>query len=116
MEKTLCQIRELYRAIATFEEQFAQRHHLCLNEGMVLCSLSKVERLSAGELAGLLGLTTSNASKVIRSVESKGLVERVLGDRDKRQMYFSLTDTGKQRLHEIKSEALEIPSLLNAVL
>src|SRR3712207_7677516 len=68
-----------------------KKHHLCLNEGMLLCSLSKVDRLSSGEIAETLGLTNSNASKVIRSVEDKGLVERVMGVVDKRQMYFSLT-------------------------
>ncbi|GAE20993.1 3-to-5 oligoribonuclease A [Bacteroides pyogenes JCM 10003] len=83
---------------------------------MLLCSLSKVDRLSSGEIAETLGLTNSNASKVIRSVEDKGLVERVMGVVDKRQMYFSLTRKGKKALSEIVCEELEMSDLLQRVL
>lgn len=54
--ETLCKIRDLYRAIAEFETRFEKVHHLCLNEGMLLCCLSKKKRLSSGEIAELLGL------------------------------------------------------------
>ena len=55
--------KRLYRAIAEFETRFEKVHHLCLNEGMLLCCLSKKKRLSSGEIAELLGLTNSNTSK-----------------------------------------------------
>lgn len=114
--ETLCKIRDIYRAVAAFELEFEKAHNLCLNEGMLLCTLSKTERLSSGELAESLGLTTSNTSKVIRSVEIKGLVERVLGVVDKRQMYFSLTPKGKQALSQIKCNEQDIPNLLKDIL
>jgi DNA-binding MarR family transcriptional regulator len=114
--ETLCKIRDIYRAVAAFEAVFEKQHDLCLNEGMLLCSLSKTEKLSSGELAEALGLTTSNTSKVIKSVETKELVERVLGNVDKRQMYFSLTKKGRKRLEEIKCDHLEIPDLLQEML
>lgn len=81
--ETLCKIRDLYRAIAEFETRFEKAHHLCLNEGMLLCCLSRKKRLSSGEIAEQLGLSNSNTSKVIRSVEDKGYIERNLGDCDK---------------------------------
>ena len=80
------------------------------------CCLSKKKRLSSGEIAELLGLTNSNTSKVIRSVEDKGYVERNLGDSDKRQMYFSLTAEGKKILKEMECCNIEIPELLRSVL
>ena len=49
--ETLCKIRDLYRAIAEFETRFEKAHHLCLNEGMLLCCLSRKKRLSSGEIA-----------------------------------------------------------------
>ena len=61
-------------------------------------------------------LTNSNTSKVIRSVEDKGYVERNLGDSDKRQMYFSLTAEGKKILKEMECCNIEIPELLRSVL
>ena len=94
MEK-LCRIRELQRAVNRFEAALERSYGICLNEGMALCSLSKAGRLSCGELGEMLGLTPSNTSKVLRSVEGKGYVNRELGTNDKRQMYFSLTEAGR---------------------
>ncbi len=61
----MCLLRDIYRSVREFELEFQQRHDLCLNEGMLLCSL-RSEKLSSGEIADKVGLTNSNASKVIR--------------------------------------------------
>ncbi|MFV0470402.1 MAG: winged helix DNA-binding protein [Dysgonomonas sp.] len=112
--KTLCTLRDIYRSIRDFEEFFQQKHDLCLNEGMLLCSL-KSDKLSSTELAEMLGLTTSNTSKVIKSVENKGFIDRILGKDDKRQMYFVLTESGKSKLKVIKKEEVEITKLLEKI-
>lgn len=113
--ETLCKIRDIYRAVSIFEAEMEHIHNLCLNEGMLLCVLSKSDNLSSGELAETLGLTTSNASKVIRSVEEKGLIHRVLGKNDKRQMYFSLTKKGKEALINIKCDKMDMPAILREI-
>lgn len=112
----LCKIREINRAVAAFEAEMEKMYHLSLNEGMLLCSLSKTERLSSGEIADSLGLTNSNASKVIRSVEYKSLIKRVMGKTDKRQMYFSLTPEGEKALQEIHCDRITVPDLLKELL
>ena len=114
--QTLCKIRELNKAVTAFETRFEEAFHVGLNEGMLLCTLSNLGQLSSGEIADHLGLRTSNTSKVIRSVELKGLVKRVVGKEDKRQMYFSLTAEGKKILKEMECCNIEIPELLRSVL
>ena len=114
--ETLCKIRDIYRTIVEYETRFEKVHNLCLNEGMLLCSLSKNEKLTSGEIAKLLGLTNSNTSKVIRSVENKKLVKRAIGKNDKRQIYFSLTKEGINKLNDISSTKVEIPDYLNSIL
>ena len=114
MEK-LCRIRELQRAVNRFEAALERSYGICLNEGMALCSLSKAGRLSCGELGEMLGLTPSNTSKVLRSVEGKGYVNRALGTTDKRQMYFSLTEKGRVLLGSINCEEIETPELLKTL-
>ena len=114
-EKTLCRIRDIYRSIATFEADFETKYDISLNEGMLLCSL-KGNDYSSSELAELLGLTNSNTSKVIKSVEEKGLIQRNIGKDDKRQMYFSLTKDGKARLDNIRCEEIDIPEMLKTVI
>jgi len=107
----LCRIRDLQRAVHQFEANLERLYGICLNEGMTLCSLSKAGRLSCGELSDLLGLTPSNMSKVLRSVEEKEFVRRELGTADKRQMYFSL-----QLLASIDCGKIETPNPITALL
>lgn len=110
--ETLCRIRDLARAVADFEQQFERRYGLSLNEGVLLCRLCRHETLTSGEIADSLQLSCSNASKVIRSVEQKGLVCRKLGDEDKRRMLFSLTPEGRRELERLKVCSVEPPELI----
>lgn len=113
----LCRIRDLQRTVADFERGFERLYGICLNEGMVLCSLRGAGgRLSAGELGDLSGLTASNVSKVLAAVERKGFVGRALGDDDRRRMYFELTPEGERLLDEIRSKGCEVPPLLRRAL
>ena len=78
---------------------------------MVLCCVGE-ETVMGGAVVERTGLTASHASKVIRSVEEKGLLVRSLGEKDKRQMFFTLTDKAKERLEDIRKHGIEIPDLL----
>lgn len=113
--ETLCKIRDVYRAIAEFEVQFTQMYDLSLNEGMLLCTLFNTPKLTSSEIAEALGLSASNTSKVIRSVEGKKLITRLIGKEDKRQMRFSLTTEGKNRISDIKNATFELSELLQQV-
>lgn len=113
--KKLCAIRDVCRSIADYENKFQKVFSMCLNEGMILCCL-KESRLSSGEIAEQINLTCSNTSKLIRSVEEKGYIKRVLGDKDKRQMYFVLTKEGKKILNDIEERDLEISYPLSRII
>ena len=113
--ETLCKIRDIYRAIAEFEVQFTQMYDLSLNEGKLLCTLLNTPKLTSSKIAEALGLSASNTSKVIRSVEEKKLITRLIGKEDKRQMRFFLTTEGKNRISDIKNATFELPGLLQQV-
>ena len=93
-------MRDILKALNDFERDFERTHGVCLNEAAVLCSL-KSGRLSASDIAAKVGLTPSHASKVIRSIERKGLVERVLGQ--------------QERLDGMRCGSVEVPQLLRPV-
>jgi DNA-binding MarR family transcriptional regulator len=99
-----------------FEAALQRRYGLGLNESMLLCTLFKSGRSTSGEIASCLGLTCSNTSKVIVCAEKKKLIRRSLGDSDRRQMLFSLTEKGKTLLETIRQDSPEIPDLLKTVL
>lgn len=109
--ETICLMRDICRAIQTFEADFVKVHHLSLNEAMLLCSLSEGQ-LSAAGLAEVNVMTPSHTSKVIRSLEEKGLLRRVLGKDDRRKMYFELTDHGRQSLSKMRCGSVGVPEIL----
>ncbi|MFQ8804804.1 MAG: winged helix DNA-binding protein [Alistipes indistinctus] len=51
------------------------------------------------------------ASKVIRSVEEKGLRRCDSGEQDKRKMYFELTAAGKKCLAGMKCGSVAVPEI-----
>ncbi|MCK9163008.1 MAG: MarR family transcriptional regulator [Bacteroidales bacterium] len=112
----LCKIRDIYTAIEKFEVGFEKEYELSLNEGMLLCTLLEVKTLSSTELAKKLGLTCSNTSKVIKSIEGQNFIERSLGKEDKRQMYFKLTKEGEEKIRAVKTSKVNIPEDLKPLL
>lgn len=115
--KTICMMRDIYKALASFEAQFEEIYNLSLNEAMILCALQEAKKeMTSTELSTRTGMAPSHTSKVIRTVEEKGLIQRALGETDKRQMYFNLTPEGKKRLEAINLEKVEVPEMLKPLL
>ncbi len=101
-------MRDLLKALAELEGRLEESYGVSLNEAMVLCSVGD-ETVTAGSITACTGMTPSHASKVIRSVEGKGMLVRKLGEHDKRQMYFTLTPKGKSCLESIKERGVDMP-------
>ncbi len=87
-----------------------------MNEGMALCTLSDAQCLTSSKLAEQLGLSYSNMSKVIKSLEAKDYIKRCVGKEDKRQMLFSITESGEQLLADIRTSEMVFPEVLGACL
>lgn len=113
---TICRMRDIYKALAGFEAAFESAYGLSLNEAMVLCALDECGgEMTSTAIAARTEMGTSHTSKVIRSVEEKGLIKRALGTVDKRQMYFRLTPEGGKQLKEILLDKVEIPEILKPI-
>ncbi len=104
-------MRELFKALSELETRLIEKHGVSLNEAMALCCIGG-DTLTASIISEHTGLSASHASKVIRTIEEKGLIIRSLGDKDKRQMYFTLSGKGCECLKALKENEIEIPELL----
>lgn len=104
-------MRELIRAMAQLEDALLERYQVSPNEAMALCCIA-ADTLTAKTISDNIGLTASNTSKVLRALEDKRLIERKLGEVDRRQMYFSLTPEGISRLAMLKTEEIPIPTFI----
>ena len=104
-------MRDLMLALADFEHKLLQTHDVSLNEAMVLCAVG-YQRVTASHISECTGLRPSNASKVIGALEQRGLIDRQMGEQDKRQVYLSLTKSGQDYLQKLKDYEFNIPDLL----
>jgi DNA-binding MarR family transcriptional regulator len=87
-----------------------------MNEAMLLCLLSENKSLSAGDISTELGLTCSNASKVIASMEKSGLILRRTSKADGRSMTFSLSKKGTALLDKVHCDNIQIPEDLQRLI
>lgn len=107
----ICRLKDIYKALYQFEKDFSESNGITINEGMILCCLKEGKSKAANELCDFVGLSNSRVSRVINSVESKGYISRQMGETDKRQMIFTLTSLGKEKVKEILSKNMDLSAL-----
>ena len=86
--KTICVMRDVFKAMARFEDAFEKVYQVSLNEAMILCALQEASpnNMTATSLSKRTELTPSHASKMLRILEEKELIVRTLGEEDRRLM------------------------------
>ena len=115
--KTICAMRDVFRALTDFESSFEKIYRLSLNEAIILCTLKcSAEKITATDLSKQTDLSPSHTSKMLRILEEKGLIIRSLGSKDRRQMYFQLSPAGRQRVDTLELDKVEIPELLKPLI
>lgn len=111
----ICKLKDIYKMLYKFEKEFAENNGITINEGMLLCCLKDGKPKTAADLCEFIGLSNSRVSKVIFSIEEKGYINREMGKIDKRQMIFSLTKEGKNKIKEMKSHSIDFNYLVISV-
>lgn len=83
------------------------------SEFTILLSIAENPNVRQGKLADVLQIKWSNMTKMVRSLESRGLVDRVIPPDDRRSVRLVLTDegrtileTGRLRMIEADRQAL----------
>ncbi len=107
----ICRIKEVYKTLHQFENTFAERHGITINEAMLLCCLKNGEVKTAGELCEYIGLSGPRVSKIITTVENKGYIRRGISSHDRRQMLFSLTEEGVAKIRQMQTAPVGLEEL-----
>lgn len=111
--KTICMMRNVLKALSSFETVFENTYGVSLNESMILCALHEAKKpMTSTALSKQTDLSPSHTSKMIRILEEKKLIERTLSETDKRLMFFHLTSDGQKRVQKLTLSNIEIPDLL----
>lgn len=107
----ICKLKDVYKALYSFDRDFSDKNGITINEGMILCCLKDNLPHSALDICNFVGLSTSRVSRVINTVENKGFIRREMGSTDKRQMFFSLTDDGQEKVNSLRDHSLDLSEL-----
>jgi len=65
------------------------------------------EGISVGDLAGLLMVSRQNLTGVLSRLESRGLITRMVDERDKRSRFIVMTEAGWQRWADMQPQIEE---------
>ena len=99
--RDLCSLRDLVRSIHELERELKRVYGLTLNEGLCLCCVSNRGQ-SPGDCARQMGLSPSRISRLLNSLERKGLLERRSVPDDHRSTGLVPTDKGRERLRVLR--------------
>lgn len=83
------------RRIGVLSEQFL-RSEFSLTEGRVLHEIAQRETVTAGDIGKELGLDAGYLSRILRSFERRGFIEKRPSRTDRRQTLVSLTSSGRE--------------------
>ena len=113
--ESICALKDIYKALYQFEKEFSECYNITINEAMLLCCMKDGKEKTAGALCEYIGLSNSRVSKVIIAVEKKGYISRCISPEDKRQMLFSPTVAGKEKIQSMQQAQIEFEQLYSTL-
>lgn len=99
-------IKTAWHAIARMYNQQAMRHGLTMSMGFVLLNINSEEGTPATKIAPLMGLEARSLTRLLKSMEEKGLIYREADKTDKRLVRIVLTKEGKKKRDRSKETVL----------
>jgi MarR family transcriptional regulator, organic hydroperoxide resistance regulator len=99
-------IKAVWHAIARMYNQQAGKHDITMSMGFVLLNINSEEGTPATKIAPLMGLEARSLTRLLKSMEEKGLIYREPDKSDKRLVRIVLTREGKRKRDRSKETVL----------
>ncbi|MFD1873204.1 MarR family winged helix-turn-helix transcriptional regulator [Hymenobacter bucti] len=90
-------IKVAWHAISRMYNTQAARYDITTSIGFVLLNIDQEIGTPATKIAPLLGLETRSLTRILRSMEEKGLIYKQADTQDKRSVRIFLTDLGLEK-------------------
>jgi MarR family transcriptional regulator, organic hydroperoxide resistance regulator len=98
-------IKAAWHAIARMYNQKAAKHDLTMSMGFVLLNIHS-EGTPATKIAPLMGLEARSLTRLLKTMEEKGLIYRETDPIDKRMVRIVLTKEGKRKKERSRETVL----------
>ena len=90
-------IKVAWHAISRMYNTQAARYDITTSIGFVLLNIDQEAGTPATKIAPLLGLETRSLTRILRSMEDKGLIYKQADAQDKRSVRIFLTELGLEK-------------------
>ena len=105
-------IRMAWHAIARMYNQQAVQYDATMSMGFVLLNINSEEGIPATKIAPLMGLEARSLTRLLKTMEEKGLVYREADKHDKRSVRVLLTAEGKEKREKARQKVLKFNELV----
>lgn len=99
-------IKAAWHAIARMYNQQALKYGGTMSIGFALLNIHTEEGTPATKIAPMMGLEARSLTRLLKSMEEKGLIYRETDKNDKRSVRIRLTKEGKKNKEKAKSTVL----------
>lgn len=90
-------VKYTWHLISRMYNEEAQKHGITAASGFVLLNIDPDKGTPATKIAPLLGMESRSLTRMLRSLEEKGLIVRKQDKNDKRLMMVHLTPEGRRK-------------------
>jgi MarR family transcriptional regulator, organic hydroperoxide resistance regulator len=99
-------IKMAWHAIARMYNQQAVQYDATMSMGFVLLNINSEEGTAATKIAPLMGLEARSLTRILKSMEQKGLIYREADKLDKRSVRIRLSKEGKIKKEKAREKVL----------
>jgi DNA-binding MarR family transcriptional regulator len=108
------QIKAAWHAIARMYNQQALKYGGTMSMGFALLNIHTEEGTAATKIAPMMGLEARSLTRLLRSMEEKGLIYRESDKNDKRSVRVRLTREGRKKKEKARDTVLRFNEAVRA--
>ncbi|MGI6433076.1 MAG: MarR family transcriptional regulator [Sphaerochaetaceae bacterium] len=112
---SLCNLRKLIVELRQFEQMFKKEWNLSLNEAVVLCQTSQGMN-EPTKLASQMEISPSRLSRILQTLQQRGLLNRSVIPLDRRGVIIELTSDGIAVVEQLHCSSIALPSHIDQIL
>lgn len=90
-------IRSAWFEMSRMFNQVASAHNITISVGFTLISIFEEDGTPVTKIAPRMGMEPNSLSRILKSMEKEGLVERISDKKDKRKVLVKLTEKGQEK-------------------
>ncbi len=105
-------IRSAWHAISRMYNQQALKYHATMSMGFALLVIDAEEGTPATKIAPMMGLEARSLTRLLKSLEEKGMIYRETDKIDKRSVRIFLTKEGKKKREFARENVLRFNEIV----